>query len=843
MPENRQLAIIGMSFSFPGASDPGMFWRNTVTGTSHIRRFTEDDFSAAGIPAEVYQQPDYSGASALLPGIGDFDARFFGMSSREADLTDPQQRLFLECCYHALENAGYARVPAGHRVGVFASAGYRLYSLHSYLAHNLRTVRRDPDWVTAKQAQVGNYVDFIATRVSHRLGLTGPALTIQTACSSSLVALHLARLSLLAGDADLVLVGASAVHIPEVVGYRHVKGSTLSPSGTLRAFDADADGTVGGNGVAAVVLKLLDRAHADGDTVQAVILGTGVANDGDSTISFAAPSAPGQHAAARRALDVARVPAESIGYVEAHGTGTFKGDPIEFEALSAAYRGQANQGGHCALGTVKPNIGHLDTCAGLAGLIRAVLVLRHAVIPPLAGFRRPNPALALDASPFYIPAEAREWPSADRPRRAGVHSVGMGGTNAHVILEEAPPPAENCRRGDLPTPGILPISAHTERALVEHIRAYRDYLRGNPRTRLADLVTTAALGGPHLRHRLAVRGDGPRELAEALEARLTGSAGLSPAGALLSGGPASGTPAHRVGFLFTGQGSHYLGMAKALQAEFPVVRDALEECEDHYRSVCGQSLLTLLLGTGTPVPSVWPTDTAQPALFSFQVALARLWRDLGIIPELVAGHSVGEYAALCVAGALSLADGLRLTALRGRFIEERTAPGRMAAVFAARSTVDQILHEVPGTELAVVNSECRYVLSFPERLTDQVCRYLDAGEIGYQMLPVTRAFHSTLVEPALGELRAAAGTMDIQPIAIPFLSGLTGEVHQSGWVPGADYFTGQTRQAVRFEHRPAPRGRQRLHHAGGNRPDRDTDLAGPAGAAPSPGRGHPDPGS
>ncbi|MTD54461.1 non-ribosomal peptide synthetase [Amycolatopsis pithecellobii] len=512
-----RIAIIGMSLRFPGADTPEGFWADISAGTSRVHHFTDTELAHAGVGAE--ERGTFVAASGLLTGVDHFDAEFFGMSAREAAITDPQHRLFLECCYHALEDGGYP--DAGARVGVYASTGYRLHSLHSYLANNL-DVGPGSEWIAAKQAQVGNYTDYAATQVAYRLGLTGPAITVSTACSSSLVAIHLACQGLLSGDAELALAGSSALHFPQVTGHRHVKGSTMSPTGMLRAFDAAADGTVAGNGVAAVLLKRLDRALADGDTVHAVVLGSGVTNDGAAKTGFAAPSAAGQRDAVLRAVEAAGVPVTSIGYLEAHGTGTRKGDPIEFDGLTSAYRRHTGEIGFCALGTTKPRIGHLDSCAGMAGLITAVLAVRHGIIPPLVNFTRPNPALALATSPFTLASHAREWPVSG-PRRAGVHAVGMGGTNAHVIVEQAPARAA---RTPGAVPGLLPLSARDPAALTEYASAVYDFLRKHPATEPADLVTTLALGRRRFAHRLGVPGHTVAEWTRALGAYLAGETPL-----------------------------------------------------------------------------------------------------------------------------------------------------------------------------------------------------------------------------------------------------------------------------------------------------------------------------
>ncbi|SCF79608.1 Beta-ketoacyl synthase, C-terminal domain [Streptomyces sp. Ncost-T6T-2b] len=409
------IAVVGMAFRLPGADTPEDLWRVIRNSESRFTRFTRDDLEAAGVPEELYGREDFIGTSAILDDISGFDARHFGMTAREARLTDPQQRLFLECAQHALENAGYPDERDGRRIGVYASAGYHLYNMQSYLMNNVLPNEDIGDWLAGMQVMVGNFTDFNATRVAYRLGLTGPAINVQTACSSSLVGVQLAANSLLLDECDIALVGSGSIHVPQVLGYHYVKGSILSKTGRLRAFDASADGTVGGTGILAVVLKRLDRALADGDTVHGVIRGWGVCNDGSDKKTFAAPSASGQQKAVRRALDHAGVGADTIGYLETHGTGTLKGDPIELAGASAAYRQDTDRTGYCALGAIKANIGHLDVGAGLAGLVKTLLVLKHGVIPPIAGFSTPNPLLGLESSPFYVPHALRPWPETGTP--------------------------------------------------------------------------------------------------------------------------------------------------------------------------------------------------------------------------------------------------------------------------------------------------------------------------------------------------------------------------------------------------------------------------------------------
>ncbi|MFJ9094278.1 type I polyketide synthase [Streptomyces globisporus] len=793
-----RIAVIGTALRFPGADTPEAYWRDIRAGRSRVRRFTRAEFAAAGVPAAEYERPGFGGASAPLEGVDGFDAGFFGMSGREAELTDPQQRLFLECCSHALEDGGYAGgedryagLDGGSvRIGVYGSSGYRLYSLHSYLAHHLAAEAGSGDWMTAKQVQVGNYTDFTATRAAFRLGLTGPALTVSTACSSALVSVHLACQALRAGDADLMLVGSAALHLPQVSGHVPVKGSTLSPTGTVRAFDADADGTAGGNGAAAVLLKPLERALADGDTVHAVILGSAVTNDGADKRGFAAPGVAGQRDAVLGALRAADLDAATIGYVEAHGTGTLKGDPIEFAALTEAFRAHTDRTGFCALGSTKPAIGHLDSAAGLAGLIKAVEVLRHGIVPPLVNFARPNPALAVDDSPFLLPVRERAWPLAG-VRRAGVHSIGMGGTNAHVILEQAPeavplPPAPPAA----PVPALLPLSAADGEALRAYATALRDHLADGARPSPADLLTTTALGRRLLPHRLVVTAADP---VAGLEAFLSGA----PAGEAYTTGVADGVRDPAPVFLFSGQGGGHPGMGAELAARFPVVAEVLESCARVYAEETGRDdfLDRIVGGQGS---ARWDTAFAQPALFALQLAQARLWERLGVTPARVAGHSVGAYAALCVAGALDTEDAMRLVCGRGRLMQERSAPGAMVSVFVPRVRVRELLAAVPGLELAVVNGATHQVLGGSPEAVEAVRALLAARGEAYEVLTVDRAFHTALLDAALEEFRVLADKTEPRPLHTEFIDGIDGTVRPAGWRPDAAYLVAQARRTADF---------------------------------------------
>ncbi|MDT0529229.1 amino acid adenylation domain-containing protein [Micromonospora sp. DSM 115977] len=781
---DRRIAVIGMAVRFPGARTVDEYWANLTAGVESVRAFTPDELVAAGIPRDTVDAPDLVAASGVLDDdVAGFDAGFFSISAREAELLDPQHRLFLETCHHALEDAGHPGDARGLRTGLYAGSGMNLYPHHTYLRQlGHLTVSADP--ADSIGVALGNQPDFLATRVAYRLGLTGPAINVQNACSTSLVAVHLAVRALLDGEVDQAVAGAVAVHVPQVTGYRHTPGSILSASGRCRPFDADADGTVGGNGVAAVVLKPLDRALADGDRVHAVIIGSAVNNDGAGKVGFTAPGVAGQVDVARRALAAARVPAESIGYVEAHGTGTALGDPVEHHALAEVYAG-----GRPFLGSVKANIGHLDSCAGMAGLIKTILAVRSGRVAPQINFRRPNPAIDLAAGPFTVTTRGTRWPADLRPRRAAVSALGVGGTNAHVIVEE-PPPADR-RRSDEPpahpAPGLLPLSAADPSALVELAARHRDLLREDPGPALADVVTSTGRRRRHLRHRLVALGTSAAELADGLDRYV--QAGV--AGNVLTGRaePETVTP---VALAFPGQGDRRC-VVLDLAERFPVARDVLAEGADAYRRATGGDLVARL--REHPVGTGRPTDVAQPALVVTAVAFAELWRSWGLTPDVVLGHSVGEYAALVVAGALSLGDAVWLAAHRGALMRDALPPGAMCAVLADEATVGALLRGSTA-EIAARNGAEHHVLAGPPEALAAVVREAERRGVATRPLPVDRAFHSTGVDAVLDRFRRMIGEVEFAPTRLPLISSLDGRVRPPGWLPDADHLCRQAREPV-----------------------------------------------
>ncbi|WP_446033651.1 type I polyketide synthase [Streptomyces olivaceus] len=767
-----RIAVIGMAARLPGAPDPASLWENLRAGRSSVRTLG----NGQGDDGRVR-------AAGVVDDAECFDADHFGMSRKESALTDPAHRLFLECCAHALEDGGYAGQAHGRRVGVYAGGGMNLYGpgLPYFARHGMGGGAPSANVMEEMQGLIGGQQDFLATRVAYRLGLTGAAVAVQSACSTGLVAVHLAAQSLLSGENDLVLAGAAAVHLPQTEGYVPDPEFILSPSGVCRAFDAASDGTVGGNGVAVVLLKRLDAALADGDEIQAVILGSAVNNDGAAKAGFTAPGVQGHTEVVRLALARAGIDADSVGHVEAHGTGTELGDLVEFEALSRAYRSERGRTEFCTLGSVKPSLGHLDTCAGMAGLVKTVLMLRHGIIAPTANVTRPSPRLPWETSPFRLATVAEEWrTSRGVPRRGGVSALGFGGTNAHVLFEE--PPAATVRPQPAhPLP--VPISARSQEALHEVAARLRDELRARPGLGVADVHTTLALGRAHQSHRTVVHGRTAAELADGLDRFLRLPDEEQPATA----GP--------IAFAFSGQGQATAGMARELYRQYAVVREVLDECEETYRQEEAQgSLLDVLL---TP-PSDGAEVVTQAAQFALQMALVRLWRQFGVEPECVLGHSLGEMAALCTAGAFSLADGLRFTTARGNLIGA-AAPGRMLAVHGDADTVRELCAGLL-VEIAAVNGPRSLVLSGdPEAIEAAAHRVLAGEDIACRPLDGDRAFHSALLDPVLPALREAAESLTFTPLRLPCGASARGEVLPAGSVVDAEHLVRQARRPVLFQ--------------------------------------------
>ncbi|MCZ6597763.1 MAG: SDR family NAD(P)-dependent oxidoreductase [Planctomycetota bacterium] len=770
-----ELAIVGMAGRFPGARDVDAFWRNLRDGVESITFPSEEELLAAGEDPARLRDPNYVRATSALKGIDRFDAAFFGITPGEAQLMDPQHRLFLETAWNALEDAGYDPSRCPGPVGVYGGS-----STNTYLLHNLVTA----DEAGGLPALFGNQTDYLTTRVSYKLDLTGPSFGVQTSCSSSLVAVHLAGQALLAGECDLALAGGVAVAVPQGRGYIYQQEGIYSPDGHCRAFSADARGTVGGSGVAVVALRRLQDALAAGDCIRAVIKGSAINNDGSGKVGYAAPSVGGQMRVIRDALALANVHPESVSYVEAHGTGTSLGDPIEIAALTAAFRAQTKKKAFCAIGSVKTNIGHLDAAAGVAGLIKATLALQHRELPPSLNCAEPDPEIDFPSTPFYVNAELTEW-SSDAVRRAGVSSFGIGGTNVHVVVEEAPQQRPSAsRHGQL-----LVLSARTPAALERATANLAVHLRERPELDLADVAHTLQVGRRDFDHRRTVAGRGARELVEALDA-------VDPRRVRTSFEQSDDRP---VVFLFPGQGAQYVDMAKGLYACEPALRADVDRAAEILEPHLGLDLRTVLYpddgGRDAAEELLGQTWITQPALFVVEYALARLWMKWGVRPSAMIGHSIGEYVAATLASVFTLEDALGLVAARGRLMQDRP-PGDMLAVPLPAGEVEPLLGD--ALSLAAVNEPSACVVSGPAGAIASLREELRGRRVASRELRTSHAFHSAMMEPILDVFAERVGAVKRGAPALPFLSTLTGTWIKDDEATDPDYWARHLRHTVRF---------------------------------------------
>jgi amino acid adenylation domain-containing protein len=777
--DDDQLAIIGMAIRAPGADTIDEFWNNLVNGVESIRHLTDDELLAAGVPVEKFRQKDYVKVYAGMNDIESFDAAFFGISTREAQLMDPQHRAILECAYSALEHAGYAPDEKGMKVGVFSGV-----ARDGYLTNNIGSHPELLAQTGDYSLMTGNEKDYPSTRVAYKLNLRGPALNIQTACSSSGIALHFASKSILDNECNMALVGGCRVLVPVNAGYPYVDGGTLSPVGQVRAFDADAAGMVRGSGVGFIVIKKLSKALADNDTVYSIIKSSAINNDGSGKAGFTAPSVAGQTEVIEMALTKAQISPETIGYVEAHGTGTTLGDPIEVSALSRAYTKFTQKKQFCAIGSVKTNIGHMDAGACVAGIIKATLCLYHGRLVPSLNFSKPNPQIDFGNSPFFVNTKSIAWENASTPRRAAVSSFGLGGSNVHIILEEAPkaqssPPTRRWQ--------IIPLSAKSEAALDVASGNLAAYLKSHPDISLADTAFTLQTGRRSFTYRKTIVCEDVQDAIKTLDSK-------------------ERTVTHvyngsvpQITFMFPGQGSQYTGMGKELYESEPVFRNTVDECAEILKPLLNVDIRTIIYPQekieNEATAQLNQTGMAQPAIFTIEYATAKFWMSLGIEPSVLIGHSIGEYVAACISGIFCLHDALTVIAARARLMQSMPA-GCMRAVRLSEEQVRP--HLTNGVAIAAVNSPVLTIVSGSQSAIDEFDTKCDSAGIKSMPVHTSHAFHSDMMLPVLPPFIEELNKVTRNAPRITVISTLTGTLLTDKEAISSEYWANQLAKTVRF---------------------------------------------
>lgn len=769
------IAIIGMGGRFPSADLMDTFWMKVSEGFELIRDLSDDELLDRGVSPELLKNGLYVKRSPDLGDIDQFDAAFFGYTPREAELMDPQQRIFLECAWQLLEVCGYLNQSDNIRIGISAGS-----SLSSYLLNNIIPSIGIEAAAEDVRVRTGNDKDFLATRVAYKCNLKGPAISINTACSTSLVAIWKACEEIRAGNADMMLAGGISVTTPEGLGYLYQEGGIASPDGVCRPFDENGRGTIGGNGCGIVMLKKLSSALRDGDPVHAVILGGAVNNDGSDKIGFTAPSVSGQKEVIEQALNDAGIDAGSVGYIETHGTGTTLGDPIELQALHEVYCRQPDKKDEpLYLGSVKANIGHLDAAAGVAGLIKAALSLSHKTIPPLANFSKPNPQFDFENSRFQIPTAPLKWDSVKgQKRRASVSSFGLGGTNAHIILEEAPVIQANRDSGE---PVLFRLSARSEDSVQKLRNALALRFKQNPDLSLSDAAYTLSAWREEYSHRFSFAARDHNEVIQKLQNSLTPDHAGSP--------PVTA-------FAFPGQGTHYQGMIQNLYKIDSGFKHDIDRCSQIIKSITGHELLDLLFNDQTPEEALQQLDVSPAVQFAVSYSIANWWKNHGVLPSYVIGHSFGEYVAACFSGLFSIEDGLKLVIKRG-LITQKLPKGSMMAIAVGEPEARKLASEY-GLSLATVNSDSQCVLSGSDEAVDRICDYCETNDIFNRKLKISYASHSEIIDLIADEYREIVSTVTFHKPQIPIISNLTGKLVSDDEIMQADYWVNHMRYPVLF---------------------------------------------
>jgi acyl transferase domain-containing protein/acyl carrier protein len=780
---NLDIAIIGMAGRFPGARNLDEFWQNLHDGIESITFFTDEELAASGIEPTLLSDPDYVKAKPVLEGIDMFDALFFGFNAKEAETMDPQHRLSLECAWESLENAGYCSEEYNGQIGVYVGS-----SLSTYLIFNLLSNPEIIKSVDPFQTLITNMGDFIPTRISYKLNLKGPSVRIGTACSTSLVNINFACQNLLSYQCDMALAGGVCIGVPQNAGFLYQEGLILSPDGHCRAFDAKAKGTVGGNGLGIVVLKRLNDAVADGDCIHAVIKGSAINNDGSLKVAYTAPSVDGQKKVIAEAQAIAGVDPDTISYIEAHGTGTVLGDPIEIDALIQVFRASTQRKGFCAIGSVKTNIGHTDSAAGVAGLIKTVLALKHKMIPPSLHFEKPNPNIDFANSPFYVNTSLSKWKKGEYPRRAGVSSFGIGGTNAHLILEEAP----ILKSSSSSKPWqLLVLSAKTDSALEKATTNLVEHLKQNSELNLADVAYTLQVGRKHFNYRRAVLCRDIDDAVTILETR-------DPEKILTVYQEHTEQP---VVFMFSGQGSQHPNMALETYKTEPAFRKQIDFCSEFLKPYIKSDLRNMLYPSKktaekAAAQKLKQTTIAQPTLFAIEYALAKLWMEYGIRPKSMVGHSIGEYVAACLSGVFSIEDALVLVTVRGRMMQQLPAAAMLGVPLPPKE-----IQAFLGKELSIaaINGPSLCVVSGPAHAVGKLQRRLTERGVECRYLHTSHAFHSKMMEPIIGKFTEWVKKINLKPPQIPYLSNVTGTWITASEATDPNYWSKHLCQTIYFD--------------------------------------------
>lgn len=781
--DDEDIAIVGMAAHMPGAASVEAFWHNLRDGICAIRRLGRSELLEAGEAKHLIDRPDYVPFAAPLDGFADFDAGFFGLSPKEAAIMDPQHRQMLEVAWEAMENAGHPPGAETAQVGVFTGCGMGSY-FYFNVCSNTDLVDETGMFLLR---HTGNDKDFLATRISHVFDLKGPSVNLQTACSTSLVATHYAVQALLTGECDMAIAGGVTIEMPQGRGYLYKSGEVLSPDGQCHAFDHRAQGTVFGSGAGAVVLRRLADARRDGDHVWAVIKGTAVNNDGAAKAGYLAPSVEGQADAVAEAQAMAGVPADSVDYVECHGTGTYLGDPIEVAALTDAFRRSTEATDFCRIGSVKTNIGHLDTAAGVAGLIKTALALHHRQIPPSLGYEAANPAIAFDGSPFRVADRLLDWPDPGRPRRAGVNALGVGGTNAHIVLEEAPARPES-EPSDWPFQ-LLVVSGRNTAALADNAKALAAHLRAHPEQPLADIAWTLKQGRRAFEKRRVVVAETHAQAATLLE--------QNDPRRVFTHSRLPDRP--ETVFMFPGGGAQYAGMARDLYETEPVFAEWMDRGLDVLQERVDYDLRAVWLAG--PEQQEWAEARLRrpsvqlPLIMIVEYALARMWIGWGVRPDAMIGHSMGENTAACLAGVIGFEDCIGLVHLRGQLFDALPVGGMLSVALAA-DKLRPLLGE--DLDLAAINAPGMSVVSGPDAALEALAADLAARDIDCRRIPIDVAAHSRMLEPILGRFRDYLRSIPLSPPEIPFISNRTGGFITEAQATDPEYWVDHLRHTVRF---------------------------------------------